>query len=109
MVDIVRSLVVNYQVQRNDVITDPLIAGYEVIRFGVPMIGQYVNVGRGKRVTINPVVPGAQYRITAWALGDGRRSATPAVEDATTKIAGEVKWQRPLWVHLVHLVQSSIQ
>ena len=48
------------------------------------MIGQHVNTGRGSRVTISPAVPGAQYRITAWALGDGRRSATPAVEDATT-------------------------
>ena len=64
-----------------------VIAGYEVTRFGVPMIGQYVNTGRGSRVTISPAVPGAQYRITAWALGDGRRSATPAVVDATT---GEV-------------------
>ena len=65
-----------------------VIAGYEVTRFGVPMIGQYVNTGRGRRVTISPVVPGAQYRITAWALGDGRRSATPAVVDATTSEAG---------------------
>ena len=65
-----------------------VIAGYEVTRFGVPMIGQYVNTGRGRRVTISPVVPGAQYRITAWALGDGRRSATPAVVDATTGEAG---------------------
>ena len=66
-----------------------VIAGYEVTRFGVPMIGQYVNTGRGRRVTISPVVPGAQYRITAWALGDGRRSATPAVEDTTTREAGQ--------------------
>jgi len=66
-----------------------LIAGYEVTRFGVPMIGQYVNTGRGRRVTISPAVPGAQYRITAWALGDGRRSATPAVVDATTVGAGQ--------------------
>ncbi len=65
-----------------------VIAGYEVIRFGVPMIGQYENTGRGSRVTISPAVPGAQYRITAWALGDGRRSATPAVVDATTGEAG---------------------
>ena len=42
------------------------------------MIGQYVNTGRGRRVTISPAVPGAQYRITAWALSDSRRSATPA-------------------------------
>ena len=67
-----------------------VIAGYEVTRFGVTMIGQYVNTGRGSRVTISPAVPGAQYRITAWALGDGRRSATPAVVDATTKEAGEI-------------------
>ena len=73
-----------YQSHRGDNITNPLIAGYEVTHFGVPMIGQYVNTGRGRRVTISPVVPGAQYRITAWALGDGRRSATPAVADATT-------------------------
>ena len=67
-----------------------VIAGYEVTRFGVPMIGQYVNTGRGRRVTISPAVPGAQYRITAWALGDGRRSATPTVVDATTEEAGEL-------------------
>ena len=65
-----------------------VIAGYEVIRFGVPMIGEYVNTGRGRRVTISPAVPGAQYRITAWALGDGNRSATPTVVVATTGEAG---------------------
>ena len=65
-----------------------VIAGYEVTRFGVPMIGQYVNTGRGSRVTISPAVPGAQYRITAWVLGDGRRSATPAVLNVTTIQAG---------------------
>ena len=65
-----------------------VIAGCEVTRFGVPMIGQYVNTGRGRRVPINTVVPGAQYRIIAWALGDGR-SATPAVVDATTIQAGQ--------------------
>ena len=52
------------------------------------MIGQYVNTGRGSKVTISPTVPGAQYRITAWALGDGR-SATPTVMDATTMEAGQ--------------------
>ena len=72
-----------------------VIAGYEVTRFGVPMIGQFVNTGRGRRVSINPVVPGAQYRITVWALGDGRRSATPAVVDATTGEAGELNELRP--------------
>ena len=54
------------------------------------MIGHYVNAGRGSRVTISPAVPGAQYRITAWAvLGEGRRSATPAVVYATTGEASE--------------------
>ena len=66
-----------------------VIAGCEVTRFEVPMIGQYVITGRGSRVTISPAVPGAQYRITAWALDDGRRSATPAVVDATTGEAGQ--------------------
>ena len=80
---------VEYQVQRKDDTTDALITGYDVTRFGVPMIGQYVNAHTGRRVTISPAVPGAQYRITAWALGDGRRSATPAVVDATTGEASE--------------------
>ena len=88
MVDRVTNSAVEYRVQRNDGITNPLITGYEVTRFGVPMIGQYVNTGRGRRVTISPAVPGAQYRITAWALSDGWRSATPAVVDATTGEAG---------------------
>ena len=56
------------------------------------MIGEYVNAGRGRRVTISPAVPGAQYRITAWALlGDynGRRSARPAVGYITSGKASE--------------------
>ena len=89
MVDKLTNSAVEYRAQRNDAITNPLIAGYEVIRFGVQMIGQYVNAGRGRRVTISPAVPGAQYRITAWALGNGRRSATPAVVNVTTEEAGE--------------------
>ena len=83
---------VEYQVQRNDDITRAVITGYEVIRFGVPMIGEYVNAGtwRRSRVTISPAVPGAQYRITAWALiGNDRRSATSAVEYVTTGEASE--------------------
>ena len=67
------------------------ISGYEVFRFRVPMIGEYVNAGRGRRVTISPAVPGsAQYRIIAWALGNGSRSATPAVESVTTGEASEL-------------------
>ena len=87
--DRVTSSAVEYQVQRNDSITGPLLTGYEVIRFGVPMIGEYVNTGRGRRVTISPAVPGAQYRITAWALGNGTRSPTPAVVTAITGEASE--------------------
>ena len=54
------------------------------------MIGEYVNTGRGRTVTISPAVPGAQYKITAWALGKGSRSATPAVEYVTTGEASEL-------------------
>ena len=85
MVDRARKSTVKYQVQSNDDTTDAVITGYEVIHFGVAMIGQYVNTGRGRTVTISPAVPCAQYRITAWALGNGRRSATPAVEYATAR------------------------
>ena len=61
----------------------PLIVGYEVIRFGVPMIGEYTS--KGGTVTICSAVPGAQYRIIAWALGNDNRSATPAVESVEAK------------------------
>ena len=66
-----------------------VIVRYEVFRFGVPMIGEYANTGGGRRVTISPAVPGAQYRITAWALGNGSRSATPAVKSVSTGEASE--------------------
>ena len=91
MVDRVTNSAVNYQVKRNNAVTNAVITGYEVIWFGVPMIGQYVNTGGGRRVTISPAVPGAQYRIVAWALrtGIGRRSAIPAVKSATSGEAGE--------------------
>ena len=79
-----------YTINRSNEIADPLISGYEVTRFVVPMIGEYVNTGTGRTVTISPAVPGAQYRITAWALtSDGRRSAIPAVEYVTTGEASE--------------------
>ena len=84
---------VQYQTQANDDTTDAVITGSKVTRFGVPMIGQYVNTGRGSRVTISPAVPGAQYRITAWAVEDTKRSATPAVVDATTGEASTMKYK----------------
>ena len=83
-----------YNFQRNDTETTRVTTGYEVIRFGVTMIGQYVNKGPASTetsVTISPAVPGAQYRITAWALDSGtRRSATPAVVYVTTREASEL-------------------
>ena len=74
--------------ERSDTATTHVIAGYEVFRFGVPMIGEYVNTGRGRRVTISPAVPGAQYRITAWALGNDSRGAIPTVKSVSTGKAG---------------------
>ena len=88
MVDRVTTSAVKYQVRRNDDTTNALISGYEVIRFGVPMIGKvYLNTGGGRSPSPIPAVPGVQYRITAWALigsYGGGRSAEPAVEYATT-------------------------
>ena len=75
--------------ERRDRRTSHLIAGYEVFRFGVPMtIDQYPNVPNRWTFTVSPAVLGAQYRITAWALGNGSRSASPAVEYVTTREAG---------------------
>ena len=53
------------------------------------MIGEYVNTGGGMNVTISPAVPGVRYRITAWALGNGSRIATPVVKSVTTGEASE--------------------
>ena len=89
MVVKVTNSAVEYQVRRNDDRTDAVITGYEVIRFGVPMIGVYENIGRRSIVTISPAVPGAQYRSTAWTLSYVRRSATPAVVNATTGEASQ--------------------
>ena len=88
--------VVQYRALRNDATTYKLITGYEVIRFGVSMIGEYVNTGRGWTVTISPAVPSAQYRITAWALAGGNRSTAPAVEHVTTGEARECG--RPVYI-----------
>ena len=91
MVGRVTNSAVEYQVQRNDDITDVLITGYEVIHFGIPLIGEYDNAARGRKVTISPAVPGARYRITAWALGsDTQRSAIPTEEGAITGGASEL-------------------
>ena len=93
MVKGVTNSAVEYQTQTNDDRIDAVITGSKVLRFGIPMIGEYVNTGRGRRVKISPAVPGAQYRITAWALGDGSRSATPAVVDATIRERSTMKYK----------------
>ena len=80
-----------------------VITGYEVFRFGVPMIGEYVNTGRGMNVTISSAVPGALYRITAWALGNnGSRNVSLAVKNVT---AGEA---RKLVGYSVNLINKRI-
>ena len=66
------------------------------------MIGEYVNIGRGRRVTISPAVPGANYKIIAWALGNGSRSETPAVESVTTGEAREFCRPFVLWKHFTN-------
>lgn len=69
--------------------TAGIIAGYEVYRYGVPMLGVYVNGGKQSTVTISRAVPGTRYRIVAMALGHGRRSDIPAVESTFTGRASE--------------------
>ena len=54
------------------------------------MIGEYVNTGRGRKVTISPAVPGAQYMITAWTLDDGIRSEQSAAVESTAAYAGDL-------------------
>ena len=83
---------VEYRVEGSDTRTTRVITGYEVFHFGVPMIGVYVNTLTGRQVTVSPVVPGVQYRITAWALDSGtRRSATPTVKSTTAREASELQ------------------
>ena len=77
--------------EKSDIATTRVITGYEVFRFGVPMIGEYDNAGARRRVTIIPAIAGAQYRITAWAFGNGNRSATPAVLNGTTEETSEFR------------------
>lgn len=85
-VDRVTNSAVTYTVDRVEQIPAPLISGYEVVRFGVPMLGEYDNAGQ---VIISPVVPGTQYKIIAWSLGIGNRSEIPAVEYVTTEETSE--------------------
>ena len=73
------------------------------------MIGQYMNTGSGRTVTISPAVPGAQYRITAWALGDGGRSATPPVVDVTTGEASESSLILCVYITYIHTYSNVLQ
>ena len=54
------------------------------------MIGEYMNVGTRKTVTISPAVPGTNYRIEAWSLSDGRRNVAPAVKNVETTEASKL-------------------
>ena len=86
------------------------VAGYEVIRFGVPMTGEYTYLNREsvqQRVIISPTtVPGAQYKIIAWAIGNGSRSARPAVWNRATREAGELQQQLVLWSNITTLYNT---
>ena len=74
------------------------------------MIGQYVNTGRGRNITISPAVPGAQYRITAWALhGDSGRSTTPTVVDVTTGEASESSLILCVYITYIHTYSNVSQ
>ena len=66
----------------NDI--DRVIIGYHRIDLGVPVVGEYVNNGKGGSRTFFSLVPGATYRITAWGLGDTKRIRLPAVIEVTT-------------------------
>ena len=70
-----------------------VIIGYHRLDLGVPVVGEYVNNGRGSSRTFSSLVPGAKYRITAWGLGGGgdrRRSQSPAVREVTTMEKSEL-------------------
>ena len=98
-VNTVTSTVVQYHIQRKTIATTRVITGFNVIRFGVPITGAYVNADSGRRVTIPSAVPHAQYMITAWALDSGtRRSARPAAQSVTTGEASEL--------HSLHIIRS---
>ena len=100
---------VEYQVERSDTATIRVITGYEVFRFGVPMIGKYVNRRTQRTATISTVVPGAWYKIIAWAFShtntnpNNKRSATPAVESASTREAGEVQTLQNVQLNVPYL------
>ena len=85
--------------------TKPLVAGYEVFRFGVPMIGEYVNAGTGREVTIRSAVAGAPYKIAAWALDDMNqwKSATSAMLHATARVASEPIAQLTVFIQCMRL------
>ena len=69
---------------------DRVIIGYHRLDLGVPVVGEYVN-SRSK--TFSSLVPGSNYRITAWGLGGSgnkRRSQSPAVRVVTTMERSEL-------------------
>ena len=87
-----------YVVDAVDKDTQFIIAQYRVHCFGVLLLGECVSGGTHSTITISPAVPGARYRITAWALGDGGRSATPTVENIVTEGASELNSLLPTYL-----------
>ena len=70
-----------------------VIIGYHRLDLGVPVVGEHGNNYRRSSRTFSSLVPGAKYRITAWALSGGddrRRSQSPAVREVTTKEQSEL-------------------
>ena len=69
-----------------------VIIGYHRLDLGVPVVGEYGNYHKGSPREFS-LVPGAEYRITAWGLGGGddrRRSQSPVVREVTTMEQSEL-------------------
>ena len=70
-----------------------VIIGYQRLDLGVPVVGEFVQNEKRSSRTFSSLVPGANYRITAWGLSGGydrRRSQSPAVREVTTMEKGQL-------------------
>ena len=70
-----------------------VIIGYHRLDLGVPVVGEYGNIGMRQSRAFSSLVPGAKNRITAWGLGGGsdrRASQSPAVREVTTMERSEL-------------------
>ena len=86
------------------------IVGYDRLCLGLPVVGEYENNQMSSSRTYSSLVPGADYRITAWGLGGGddrRRSQSPAVRGVTTMEQSEliqwsVNWRHKQCTHITN-------